>query len=448
MNKPSVQLVLEAIAIALFILCPVVLSSQVVSSGAGGEISAAKGAAVFLGNGIALLIAGFFRPDRPSSFFRWGLASSVACLVARVAFMLTASDVLVIAHVFLQCSTSAFLIVAWYDRIASRHNSDKTQMISLICVFIALLAMVVFVTGFDFAEPFVVASALYGLLFVAKDDAQMKPQEAGFPLSAAALLTLFPFFFSGFSLLFPAFVEQMSPHLSAPWLPGLAMLCAVFLLLAAVFMVRRFVKRPSTVFPLMVIPLFSGALFLPFFLSANLYTAHLAISAFINLCLVIVVSLGPAYASHTFVIGKFRFVCWWRSLCFFGSALGTLLDSFVVSYVDLGAFGDVPVWVFFLYLLVCLLVSAVLGFQSAESSKQVANAPFERACDAVTSRYGLTKREAEVFAMLAQGRTAPYIQKSLFISAGTVNAHIRHIYAKLDIHKREELLDILTKHMS
>ena len=49
---------------------------------------------------------------------------------------------------------------------------------------------------------------------------------------------------------------------------------------------------------------------------------------------------------------------------------------------------------------------------------------------------GLTTREAEVLALLAEGLTNREIAARLFISSKTVGAHMAHIYAKLDVHSR------------
>ena len=57
--------------------------------------------------------------------------------------------------------------------------------------------------------------------------------------------------------------------------------------------------------------------------------------------------------------------------------------------------------------------------------------------------HGLTKREAEVLGYLARGRTLPYIADALFVTTGTVKTHTTHIYRKLDVNSRQELLDQL-----
>lgn len=68
---------------------------------------------------------------------------------------------------------------------------------------------------------------------------------------------------------------------------------------------------------------------------------------------------------------------------------------------------------------------------------------FETACAAVAEKHRLTARETEVFKLLARGRTSPIIQEKLVLSHNTVKTHVRHIYAKLDVHSQQELIGIV-----
>ena len=55
----------------------------------------------------------------------------------------------------------------------------------------------------------------------------------------------------------------------------------------------------------------------------------------------------------------------------------------------------------------------------------------------------LTPRETEVFGLLAHGRSIPYVRDALIISRDTAATHAKHIYAKLDVHSRQELIDLV-----
>ena len=52
------------------------------------------------------------------------------------------------------------------------------------------------------------------------------------------------------------------------------------------------------------------------------------------------------------------------------------------------------------------------------------------------ARFGLTAREGEVLALLAQGMGNGDIARTLFLSVGTVRKHLEHVYAKLGVSTR------------
>ena len=58
---------------------------------------------------------------------------------------------------------------------------------------------------------------------------------------------------------------------------------------------------------------------------------------------------------------------------------------------------------------------------------------------------GLSPREIEVLSEYLRGRSAASIGQILFISEHTVKTHLRRIYAKAEIHSRQEFLDIIEK---
>jgi DNA-binding CsgD family transcriptional regulator len=56
----------------------------------------------------------------------------------------------------------------------------------------------------------------------------------------------------------------------------------------------------------------------------------------------------------------------------------------------------------------------------------------------VTDELGLTPREREVLALVADGRTNRQIAEALFISAKTASVHVSNILAKLGVGSRVE----------
>ena len=82
--------------------------------------------------------------------------------------------------------------------------------------------------------------------------------------------------------------------------------------------------------------------------------------------------------------------------------------------------------------------------EPAESlRRQPDDTAFKTACATVAQRHRLTARETEVFELLARGRTSPVIQEKLVLSHNTVKTHVRHIYAKLDVHSQQELISMV-----
>lgn len=67
----------------------------------------------------------------------------------------------------------------------------------------------------------------------------------------------------------------------------------------------------------------------------------------------------------------------------------------------------------------------------------------DQRCAAVACRYQPTPREGEVLTLLARGRTSPIIQEKLVVSRNTVRTHVRHIYAKLNVHSQQELINLV-----
>lgn len=80
--------------------------------------------------------------------------------------------------------------------------------------------------------------------------------------------------------------------------------------------------------------------------------------------------------------------------------------------------------------------------QSILKPKASADDEFHRRCEKLSSTFGLSKRETEVLGYLAKGRSQPYIREELVLSKNTVSSHVKHIYAKLGVHSKQELIDL------
>lgn len=84
----------------------------------------------------------------------------------------------------------------------------------------------------------------------------------------------------------------------------------------------------------------------------------------------------------------------------------------------------------------------------AELSGERSSAPedhrsIDERCEAIAAQQGLTPRELEVMKLLCKGRTKSYIAETLYLTENTVRSHAKHIYTKLDVHSKQELMSLV-----
>ena len=61
----------------------------------------------------------------------------------------------------------------------------------------------------------------------------------------------------------------------------------------------------------------------------------------------------------------------------------------------------------------------------------------------VAAERGLTPREAQALELLAHGRNTQAIMERMVVSRSTAKTHVRNVYAKLEVHSQQELIDIV-----
>lgn len=110
----------------------------------------------------------------------------------------------------------------------------------------------------------------------------------------------------------------------------------------------------------------------------------------------------------------------------------------------------------FTYTYVPLIVTAVIAltmslmrwllFDSVLTGSASARlGEWERRCETMSIRYGLTQRESEILEMLVRGRSVNYIKDDLVISVSTAKTHVNNIYKKCGIHSKQELISLFEK---
>ncbi|HEY0118001.1 MAG TPA: helix-turn-helix transcriptional regulator [Cellulomonas sp.] len=104
-----------------------------------------------------------------------------------------------------------------------------------------------------------------------------------------------------------------------------------------------------------------------------------------------------------------------------------------------------PTFVLLVVLMAFLLITMVRQEYKIEELTRSPQAESELVAiiNAVAEEFHLSDRERQIMALIGQGYSASVVADRLFISPYTVNTHVQHIYGKLSIHKRSELITYL-----
>lgn len=144
---------------------------------------------------------------------------------------------------------------------------------------------------------------------------------------------------------------------------------------------------------------------------------------------------------------------WGIAATYAGMLAGTVLGAVLARPVAQGVL-DIAVLSMGGILLLVVLVALVLpeGILSRASKDSDAvcvvrmdEVGFEEKCAAVAQRYGLTPREFDVLKLVARGRTLAVVSRELQIAQGTARTHMSRVYAKLGVHKQQDLIDLVEK---
>lgn len=114
----------------------------------------------------------------------------------------------------------------------------------------------------------------------------------------------------------------------------------------------------------------------------------------------------------------------------------------------------VAIWV--LVVTVSLIFASYLRYSAKQKEHRLDDAPdeltdsaaaqadaTEAALDLLSETYSLSDREVEIIREFSAGRSARYIADYFVLSEHTVKTHLRRAYAKMSVHSRQELLDLI-----
>lgn len=128
-----------------------------------------------------------------------------------------------------------------------------------------------------------------------------------------------------------------------------------------------------------------------------------------------------------------------------GIALGNCLGLFYENNLEIAQFAVNPTTLVF----ICVLAFVLIPIVKCESrfialtTSPVAPSEVDTICGQIITEFKLSEREGQILRLIARGNTVNNIATKLVISPHTVNTHIRHIYDKVGIHKRSELLEYI-----
>ncbi|OUO89524.1 helix-turn-helix transcriptional regulator [Gordonibacter sp. An230] len=216
--------------------------------------------------------------------------------------------------------------------------------------------------------------------------------------------------------------------------------------------------RPSTPSPSMLFNvvfgvLATGILFLPFL--PEEYAVSLNILAAAGWKLVM---LSLLFLVATTYLRDGKRLLAGVSLAYALPRLGLFIGQNIAWHLGIGSTADFVRMVavaFFLLYLVLMVIWMANSHERKKAEKQARAADElldrisrkqhdaqEARCYALASEHGLTNRERDILILLAQGRDLAFICEKLFLSKNTVKSYQKTIYAKLDVHSKQEIIDL------
>lgn len=89
-------------------------------------------------------------------------------------------------------------------------------------------------------------------------------------------------------------------------------------------------------------------------------------------------------------------------------------------------------------------VSGLSGDASVSAASAAAAAEARREiCRRLGAEHGCTEREVEVLVLLSEGHGQKRIAEELFLSPNTIHSYAKSLYRKLDVHDRQEVIDLV-----
>lgn len=389
--------------------------------------------------------------DRVSSHERWAVIAAALNVVGTL-LVLSGGPERGIAGLFIAGLGNAWLWVCWGDVYAPL-DTESVEVVAIGSVVVQVV-----MTLAVFALP-AVAQAVAVLLMAPLSCTlyllSMRDQHAGAPILSSAPLERSSSTFDG------AFTARFVMGLGVP-------------IALAYFMWGSGFSIPSLGDGVEVVAVVGLLVFVLVFLGFVRFSPGFSIAAICRVELALVVAaclfalewtgyaLGRAFVFAAILISQYFILVYCARL--FRQGFGNSVYTFGVGQLLNHGFGWVGSAVATLGVasgggtafspsagcVVCAVAFAIAALvqgplPNSANAKQLSpdGADKEQRIRVLAETYHLSTREAEVLTLLAHGRSAPYIRDELTISLNTVSSHIKHIYGKMGVHSRQELIDLV-----
>lgn len=353
-------------------------------------------------------------------------------------------DIVLAIGLILVFSAQTTLLYAWFIRLMSLPHIELFVAVVLTetCAFLIHLAIIqIPLTTAQMITPFIALPSLsYMTLPAERFAAELNMKSWKQPL--ARLLPIFLVF----ALIFAVTGVYQSLMLAGDFPPTIdAMRCALeeggiagclLTIFALIVLKEKFV--PARLFRLVPIVL-SIAVLLP--IAFEGFPPLLAFGIYgigFSVFYALVWYFSTDFARSAKMPPKIMFAILLFMMCAPG-LLGSCLAPLLTSASPENPFGSMR----FAVICVVLIFSAVLIWPMPNKVRVGAEGDGEigRKLQHVTANHSLTQREQDVLLLLAKGRSVPFIAEELCISKSTVSTHVRHIYEKMGVHSKQELLN-------
>lgn len=357
----------------------------------------------------------------------------------------------------------ALVALAWSVRIDSLSSSFQLVVFLGVALLSCLLAAFAQYLGVNHALLLLVAClavmscGLYVAAVLSGRDARPASVRLlpGLGAAFARIIACFGLFGFLFAMMIMQFL--IAPHGHAPHWTWMLSILGVVVAVVVVGTSRAILKDGWSwllVFRFVAIPVLVA--FYPFDAGSE-FSLRFAMAAS-TFALWICLSLMPGVACDAAGMLRLSFpVVWGVAL---GSlSLGAVLGAAVAQWVEIAGIPS-SVSVTALLAMGCAVVAsdvvltrgslariyrkAVVATGAKDAEDQSSDASITERVQAVAEAFGLTGREADVLEILARGHGLGRVQETLYIAEGTAITHRRHIYQKLGVHSKAELIDMVS----